>query len=122
MNIKNNLKQFRLRKGETQKQTALNTNIPYANYNKYETTDTAPDINTLIKLADYFHTTVDHLIGHEVPYLINKSTLTENQLELFDMIKKLSDTNCRLVKAYLVGLLTAEEEKQNIIKKFTKGE
>jgi len=122
MNIKTNLKQLRMRKGESQKQIALNTNIPYANYNKYETTDTAPDISTLIKLADYFHTTVDYLIGHEVPYLINKSILTENQLEIFEMIQKLSDSNCNLVKAYLIGLLTAEEEKQNIIKRFTKGE
>ena len=122
MNINQNLKFLRMRKGESQKQTALNTNIPYANYNKYETTDTEPDISTLIKLADYFHTTVDHLIGHDVPYLINKSILTENQLEIFEMIQKLSDSNCNLVKAYLIGLLTAEEEKQNIIKKFTKGE
>ena len=121
MNIKSNLKHLRIRKWESQKQTSLNTNIAYANYNKYETTNTAPDIETLIKLADYFQTTVDYIIGHEVPYLINKSTLTENQLEIFEMIKKLSDDNCKLVKAYLIGLLTAEEEKQNIIRKL-KGE
>lgn len=32
--------------------------------NKYENHGVEPDIDTLIKLADYFNTSVDYLIGH----------------------------------------------------------
>lgn len=32
--------------------------------NKYENHRVEPDISTLIKISDYFHTTVDYLVGH----------------------------------------------------------
>lgn len=35
--------------------------------NKYENHNVEPDISALIKLADYFETSVDYLIGHTVP-------------------------------------------------------
>ena len=46
-------------------------------------------MSTLIKLADLHHTTIDDIVGHEVPYLINKSEFTAEQLIAIDEIKKM---------------------------------
>lgn len=116
------LKEIRKKSGKSQVEIAKDLQISQQNICRYENQQIEPDINTLIKLADYFKTTVDYLIDHDVPYQINKYALTDTQLELIEMIQNLNEANCNLVKAYLIGLLTAEEEKQNIIKKFTKGE
>lgn len=115
------LKKIRKQHNKTQNEVAKMLKIDQTTYSGYETGKSNPSLDVLIHLADFYHITIDELVEHEIPYLINKSTLTENQLELFEMIQKLSDSNCNLVKAYLIGLLTAEEEKQNIIKRFTKG-
>lgn len=120
MNINNMLKN--LRKGATQKATAEKIGIPYANYNKYETTNTTPDLESLIKIADYYHITVDNLIGHEVPYMIDKSQFSTEQKELLDEIKNLSPDNCKRVKDFITGILIAEEEKQRIINLYKRGE
>ena len=116
------LKRIRKQHKKTQNEVAKILKIDQTTYSGYETGKSNPNLDVLIHLADFYHITLDELVEHEVPYLINKSTLTEKQLEIFEMIRKLSDDNCRLVKAYLIGLLVAEEEKQIIIKKFTKGE
>ena len=116
-----NLKQIRKSHNMTQDEVAKAINTSRVNYNRYELEIVEPSIQTLTSLADLFHLTIDELVGHQVPYLIDKSLLSNSQLELIEKIKKLNDSNCKLVNAYIIGLLTAEEEKQNIIKKF-KGE
>ncbi len=118
MNLNKQLKKLRTK---SQKETAKDLNIPYANYNKYETTNTMPDANTLIKLADYFHITIDSLLEHEVPYLLDKSVLTTEQNNLIDKIIQLNREQCMLVDAYIEGLKIGQQKQQEIIKKL-KGE
>ena len=104
MKLNENLRLLRKQNGKNQKQVAEELNIPYANYNKYETTNTIPDIYVLTMLADYFHTTVDYLIGHEVPYLINKSEFSAEQLLVLDELKHLSKEQCGRLLSYIDGL------------------
>jgi len=101
MNINENLKS--LRKGKTQKQVAKELNISYASYNKYETTNTMPDIENLINIANYYKITLDALVGHNVPYLLDKSVLTPKQRQLVEMVCNLDDNLCDLVRAYIQG-------------------
>lgn len=73
-------------------------------YGLYETNKNQPDIETLIKLADIFHTTVDNLIGHEVPYLIDTSSLSLKHIEFLNKVLSCTERECDLMSAYLDGL------------------
>lgn len=59
-----NLRKLRTEKKITQQQLADVIGTSQQSINKYENHRVEPDINTLMKLADYFHTTVDYLVGH----------------------------------------------------------
>lgn len=58
------LKTLRELSGVTQKQLAEAVGVSQQSINKYENHNIEPDIATLILLADFFHTSVDYLIGH----------------------------------------------------------
>ena len=60
-----NLKEQRLKKGLSQHQLGEIIGLSQQSIHKYETQLIEPDISTLIKLADYFDTTVDYLIGRD---------------------------------------------------------
>ena len=60
-----NLKQLRNRHGISQKQLATEVGVSQQSINKYENHNIEPDIATLKRIADYFQTSVDYLIGHE---------------------------------------------------------
>ncbi|MBP3685280.1 MAG: helix-turn-helix transcriptional regulator [Oscillospiraceae bacterium] len=64
-----NLKQLRKKHGISQKQLAAEVGVSQQSINKYENHNIEPDIATLKRIADYFQTSVDHLIGHEIPDL-----------------------------------------------------
>lgn len=117
-----NLKQLRQETKKTQEETAKNLQMPRTKYARYELGTAEPNIETLIKLADYFHTTIDYILGHNVPYLLDKSTLSQEQQELLNYIQNLSPQNCKRVKDFITGILIAEEEKEQIINRYIKGE
>lgn len=89
-----NLKYLRESQGISQQKLADAVGISQQSINKYENHQTQPDIATLILIADYFHTSVDYLIGHEdaraecdsVPaYMLNA-----DEIRLVSQYRKLS--------------------------------
>lgn len=58
-----NLKKLRQQKGISQQVLADFIMVSQQSVNKYENHNVEPDINTLIKIADYFDVSVDYLIG-----------------------------------------------------------
>ena len=60
-----NLRKLRLANGVTQQKLAEAIGVTQQSINKYENHSVEPDIGTLIRLADYFHTSVDYLIGRD---------------------------------------------------------
>lgn len=58
-----NLKLLRERNHVTQRQLAEAIGVSQQSVNKYENHNIEPDIQTLVQIADYFGTSVDHLIG-----------------------------------------------------------
>lgn len=116
------LKEIRKKYGLSQTELAKITKTSQKTISNYENGNTEPDIKTITYLADYFHTTIDNLIGHEVPYLIDKSSLTPEQQTLFEEIKNLSPTNCKRVSDFITGIMIAEEEKQHIINLYKRSE
>lgn len=59
-----NLRMLRESHGISQQKLADAIGISQQSVNKYENHQTQPDIVTLIQMADFFHTSVDFLIGH----------------------------------------------------------
>jgi len=59
-----NLKSLREAAAVSQKQLAEAIGVSQQSINKYENHNIEPDIGTLIRIADYFDTSVDYLIGH----------------------------------------------------------
>ncbi len=63
------LKLLRSERVMSQKELGEKLTLSQQSIHKYETGQAEPDINTLIKIADIFHTSVDYLIGHDSIYL-----------------------------------------------------
>ncbi len=59
-----NLKKLRKEAHISQKLLADAIGVSQQSINKYENHNIEPDIETLIRIADYFTTSVDYLVGH----------------------------------------------------------
>lgn len=69
-----NLKKLRLGKNISQQKLADAVFVSQQSINKYENQDAEPDIDTLIRIADYFDTTIDYLVGNSsFPRRLNTS-------------------------------------------------
>lgn len=58
-----NLKYLRNQKGLSQAKLAEILGINQQSINAYENRGTEPDVETLIKISDYFNTSIDFLVG-----------------------------------------------------------
>ena len=86
------LKELREKAGISQKKLAESIGVSQQSINKYENHNIEPDIETLIRIADYFSTSIDYLVGHgerdagsqiisdsEFELLFNYRNLTQKQ-------------------------------------------
>ena len=75
------LRKYREKMELTQKQLAVVLNIDRSTYSYYETGKSVPPVETLIKLARIFNTTVDNLLGyeHEDGEAVNDDTTVYNK-------------------------------------------
>lgn len=89
-----NLKKLRLEAGISQQKLADIIGTSQQSVNKYENHNVEPDINSLIKLADFFGTSVDYLIGHtEINHIIEEVyeyDLNDDEAKLVDEYRKLT--------------------------------
>lgn len=58
-----NLKTLRIEKGISQQQLAVFLGVSQQSINKYENHRVEPDITTLCAMADFFHCSIDYLVG-----------------------------------------------------------
>jgi len=63
MNYGEILKHLRKNKGMSQQEIADKFHIDRSTYAKYETTQSQPNFETLIRIADYFDVSIDYLLG-----------------------------------------------------------
>ena len=100
------LKELRLRTNYNQTQLAQILNIPRINYNKYELGQNRPDLETLIKIADFYNVSLDYLCerqyNNQIGYVPDEKRETVNELLSLDnkefekaqvYIKALKDMN-----------------------------
>ena len=104
-----NLKQLREEAGITQKQLADCIGVSQQSINKYENHDVEPDIATLIRMADYFNTSVDFLIGHsDIRRKIEITRvyeLNQDESEMIENYRRLANKQKRCVGVVIDSFL-----------------
>ena len=89
-----NLKYLRESHGISQQKLADAIGISQQSVNKYENHQTQPDIVTLIQIADFFHTSVDFLIGHSEAQVEHEGVpvfkLNADEIRLVNQYRQLS--------------------------------
>lgn len=66
-NFSTNLKYYRELSGLTQKSLATAIKVTIRSYQRYESGDREPDIDTLIAIANLFNVSLDSLVGRNSP-------------------------------------------------------
>lgn len=97
-----------LRKEKKMSQTGLGMvfNISQAVISKYELGQSEPDIQLIIKMADYFNVSVDYLVGKsDKKFNILTDDLKDDELEILRDYKKLNEIKKAKASAYIKGLL-----------------
>ena len=94
------LKALRIRKGLSQQKLADVLELTQQAINRYENQNVEPDISTLIKLADFFGTTIDYLVDRQLPSnqqgMISYS-LTEKEATLINKYRMLNEKQQNVV-------------------------
>ncbi|HOO26858.1 MAG TPA: helix-turn-helix transcriptional regulator [Lachnospiraceae bacterium] len=95
----NNLKLLRESRGLSQQKLAEKFNLSQQSVYKYENQLAEPDLTTLMQFAEFFHTSVDYLIGYakdDKPYSdasLMENLLTPNEAHHLVMYRHLSADN-----------------------------
>ncbi len=99
-----NLKRLRKEKGVTQRTLADAVMVSQQSINKYENHSVEPDIDTLIRIADYFGVSLDYLVGRETP-----SGHSECQADPSD-IRRLYDAVRSFAQKYCPDAVSADDD------------
>lgn len=89
-----NLKLLRERRGISQNTLALAIGVSQQSINKYENHNIEPDIETLVRIADYFDTSVDFVIGHSSirnANSVDQGKFSESEQILIENYRTLND-------------------------------
>ena len=91
--MKLRLKELRIENGLKQKDVAEHLCVTQQAVAYYENSVSKPDPETLVKLADYFHVSVDYLLGREDDFgnVILNADLTEDERNVLSVYKKLPE-------------------------------
>ena len=94
------LKDYRKSKEITQEEMSKILNLGSTTYKNYENNITEPNIETLIKLADFFHVSIDELVGRPTS-IINKMVLTERQQSVVDKVLQMNDKQVEMTELFI---------------------
>lgn len=107
-NNKNNLQTLRKKKGYKQIKVAMDLETTQETISSYETGRVFPYIDMLIKLADYYNTSIDYILcrtKYDLPINdIKPNNISDEDFILLNKINKLSSTDKAKAEAYIDGL------------------
>ena len=107
-NNKNNLQTLRKKKGYKQIKVAMDLDTTQETISSYETGRVFPYIDMLIKLADYYNTSIDYILcrtKYDLPINdIKPNNISDEDFILLNKINKLSSTDKAKAAAYIDGL------------------
>ena len=99
------LKELREQENISQRDLTAKLNINAMTYNNYEKNRCEPNIDTLIKIADFYKVTLDYICNHKTKNQIELGYLTDMQKQTILALKQLNETNLSEVYGYINGLL-----------------
>lgn len=106
----NRLKLLREAKGISMKQAAAEMGFPYTTYINYEKNINEPNSDVLVKLAIYYNTTVDYLLGR-APVDGNVSPpISPVRKALQDKLESLSLKDLEEIDKFMDYLIWKEEQ------------
>ena len=99
-----NLRELRENSGISQKKLAEIVGVSQQAINKYENHNTEPDIETLKRMASFFSTSVDYLIGYDNPNIdtTRNTFLSPQEQELLALYRSLSPKQQKTMEIILV--------------------
>ena len=93
MDVLPNLKKLRQEFGVSQQRLADAIQVSQQSINQYENHSVEPDITVLCRMADYFNTSVDYIVGHtDVRRRVEHTepcALNQNELEIITQYRAL---------------------------------
>ena len=107
-NNQNGLQTIRKKLGLKQTKVAMDLNITQETISSYETGRVFPSSDMLIKLANYYNTSIDYLLcrtKYDMPIDdVKPNNISDTDFILLNKINKLSTTNKAKVEGYIDGL------------------
>lgn len=100
------LKELRKTRKITQQEFAKNFGLPLRTYNAYENGEYEPNIETLIKLADYYNVSLDYLCDR--PWNNQIGYIPDDKRELVKLVLKLNELNTMRAISYISGMLAIQ--------------
>ena len=82
------IKEYRLAHGLNQVEFAKKLSVTKQTVSNWENNNIQPSIDMLVKIADYFNVSTDHLLGRKDNKLIDVSCLTTEQIAHINLIIK----------------------------------
>ncbi len=96
------LKELREKLNISQSELARRIKMPQSTYSHYEKGPNEPDIETLIKLADFYKVPIDAIVGRNFMN-INFGKFSDLHFELVSRIANLNEAECQKLLGYLDG-------------------
>ena len=99
------LKTLRAQKNLSQQKLADILHISQQSVYKYENGISSPDLDTVIKMADFFNCSVDYIIGYsDVPHkveFLTETMLNEDELRLIMAYRKLTTSKKHAIRTVI---------------------
>lgn len=106
--MKNNLKEIRKKRNLLQTKVAMELHTTQETISSYETGRVFPGADMLIKLADFYNTSIDYLLcrtKYDMPIdEVKPNNISERDFIILNKINKLSSIHKEKVESYIDGL------------------
>lgn len=100
-----NLRKLRIENGISQQQLGEALLVSQQSVNKYENHNVEPDVQGLIKIAEYFDVSLDYLTGRtDIKEMVDKmkmSELTDEEMRLISKFRGLTDEQKKAVMSVM---------------------
>lgn len=108
VNMVTNLRQLRQKQKISQRTLGEALGVSQQTINLYENHKVEPDIYMLIKIADYFGTTIDYLVGHSAAETETAYALNADESILIEKYRMLSPKERESIRMVMDNYLGAK--------------
>ena len=99
------IKELRQKLNLSQIEISQKLKIPQQTYCNYEIGRSEPNINTLIKMADFFNVSIDELVGRETD-MLNLKFLDDDQSLIIKAVLRMNKEQLTYTKKFVQSMVT----------------